>query len=332
MANEARIIRAEPSRYAHGQFPKAVIEFSPDLRNTTNDGMAQTIDGLQDITNWLLNTHMESVRQTVDNHFIVDPDGIEIKDIEERRRFWRLKRGKGSQGVDRFIKQLSTQDVTQGHVSMADQTLQFIQRTTGISDNWMGMQLPTTRSATEVQSINKLGSQRLKLLTTNIFEQGIRPLGSQMIKNTQTWMESERYYKVTGGLAQALQMPPEAVNDFLKASPSDLQGMFNISMIDSSTPSDRIATASLLKEVMTMVVQNPATVPMLGINVQQVMRQMLMNFGIKNISDYLANPAEMQRMAAMAAATAPGGRGIQAQPMQDDLVRKQVEKGNAVPV
>jgi hypothetical protein len=332
MANEARIIKAEPSRYQHGMFPKAVIEYSPDMHNITNDGMAQTVDGLQHITNWLLNSHMESVRQVVDNHFIVDPSGIEVDDITNRRRFWRLKPGKASLGVDRFFKQVQTTDVTQQHIPNADYVLQFIQRTTGISDNFMGLQLPTTRSATEVQSINKLGSLRMKLLSTLVFESGFRPLGYQMIKNTQTWMETERFFRITSALASALMMPPEAANtDFVKVGPQQLQGLFNISMIDSTTPQDRIAVGNLLKEVMGIAVQNPAIVPLLGINVQQVMRQMLMNLGVRNISDFLANPMQMAQAQQLAAASAPGGPGVQTQVMPDEMVNKELQKGNIQP-
>jgi hypothetical protein len=336
MANNARIINAEPCHYQHGKFPTVIGEYSPDLHNTVNDGMAQTIDGLQTLVNWLLNSHMDAVRQTVDNHFVVDPDGIEISDIEKRRRFWRLKKGKGSQGVERFIKQLVTQDVTQMHVADADKVIQMIQRTVGESDMMGGRQLPGKRSASEVLAINQLGSARIKMLVSLLFEQALRPMGEQMISNTHQFMSADRYIKVSGSLAVQLGIPLQAVGPImLKVSPEELMGQFSICLADTSSSQDKVRAAGAIKEMLGMVMQNPQLAMAVGCNIPQLLQQALVMNGVKNATDFIQPPPpdmmNLMIQAAIGKGGAPGGRPVQGQVMPDEMVQKEHDKGNLQP-
>lgn len=338
MANGCRIISAEPSRFQHGQLPISAIEYSPDLHNTVNEGMAQTIDGLQTITNWLLNTHMESVRQVVDNHFIVDPDGIEIEDIKQRRRFWRLKRGKGSLGVDRFIKQLNQTDVTQQHIGNAHEIIKMIELVTGMSNNQMGQPLLTKRSATEVRSIQTQGSQRMKLMLALLHEQGYQPLGTQMIANTQQFMSTQRFLKLNQSSGMQLGLDPRLIQGgMIGLSPEDIQGQFMIKMGDNGMPQDKQGMANVLKELAMAAMQNPVMIQAFGINMPQVLTQMLVNYGIKNTTDFIQAPPPdvmnaMIQMSIMKAGAQKGGQpAMQAQVMPDEMVAKEVQKGNLTP-
>jgi hypothetical protein len=94
--------------------------------------------------------------------------------------------------------------------------------------------------------------------------------------------------------------------------------------------------ASVLKEVMMMGLQNPQAPQMLGLNIkwQQVFTQLLMNYGIRNTTDFVDPPLppEVQAMVQqMMAAQAPGGRGIQATAMPDAQLTNEVAKGNLQP-
>ena len=333
MANDAVIIGARPSRFEHGQFPTAIIEYSPDLHAVTNEGMAATIDDLQNLVSWLLNSHIASVRKTIDNRFIVDPSLVEVSDFVQRRNIIRLK-ANAVGAMERAFKQIQVSDVTQAHVVDAARILEFIERTTGISEARQGLQTPTVRSATEIQAVNRLGSLRLKLLISLLFEQGLRPLGTQMIQNTQQFMSTSRFISVSGHLAQALQIRLEDLeNGMLEVSKEDLAGSYSVSIMDAETPTDKIMIGNILKELVLGMVQNPAVVQMFQLRPDMIFRQMLTNFGITNLDDFMGVPDPQQAMMqqAMMQASAPGGRGVQATVMPDEMLMKEQQKGRVIP-
>jgi len=329
IANESRIILLEPLRHYHGKFPSVIMEYSPDLFRVTNDGLAQTINGLQDHLNWLLNSHMQSVRKTINNMAIVDPDIIEIEDLEKRRNYIRVKRGKGGL-LERAWRQISFADVTQAHVRDAQTMMEFIQRTTSVSDNTMGVQMPTMRTATEVATIQRQGNVRMRTLAQLIFEQALRPLGEQMIQNVQQFMEGERFLKVTGDLAMQLGINPAALEDgLLRVRRSDLQGFFSFKMIDPSTIHDKMAIASALKELLIASSQRPEFVPVMGINPKAVLQRILMLQGVQGISDLMTPetpPIDSTILSAMAA-----GRPIKAEVLPEEKVANMLAKGDIIP-
>lgn len=314
MANESVVIGAEPSPYAHGDFPTAIIEYSPDVHEVINDGLAQTIDGLQELINWFFNTHIANVRKVINNTFVVDPSGIEVGDLQARRNIIRSKPGKMRQGVDRILKQLNVADVTQTHVQDAGTMLRILQTATGISDNASGQALPTTRTAAEINAIQQLGSQRFKLLANTVFTQGLKPLGTQLVQNVQQFMSEDRFLKVNDQMVKFLGVDPNVVQgNLLNVSPEDIQGQFDIRFENINSPTDKLFIANKLQEFITAAIQNPQAAQALNLNVQQMFKQMMLGFGLKSV-DEMFNP-----------------NGVQIQVMPDDQVDNQVQAGNLIP-
>ena len=331
MANEARIIAGEPSPYQHNKFPCVVAEYLPDLHNTTNDGMSQTIDGLQNLIDWLLNSHMDSVRKTINNHWLIDPDKIYIEDVKAHKNVWRTKPGALAAGADRIVKQFNITDYTQQNLNDANMALSFVFRTSGVNDNTMGLQLPTGRTATEVATLSKSSAGRLRMLALSLFFQTVRPLGEQMIQNVQSQMEAERFIKVTGDLARQMGIPAELIQEqYVRIDPSALQGSYSISMIDPNTPTDKMFLGNILKDVLVGVTQNPQFAAVAGVNPSALVNTMLMMFGVPNISDIVApvDSAEMKAMLAQVQGIA--GRGVQATVMDPNQIQQQVQAGNLI--
>lgn len=326
VANESRVILAEPLPNRHGQYPTVIIEYSPDLFATTNDGLAQVIEGLQDHINWLLNSHMQAVKRTVNNVAIVDPDILELEDLESGKNFIRVKRGKGGL-IDRAWKQISFVDVTASHNRDAEYFLTFIQRATSFSDNSMGLQLPTARTATEVAAIQRLGNLRVRLLANLVFEQGLKPLCFQMIANTQQFMTGERYLKVSSDAARHLGIEPLLLEDgLLKILPGDLSGAFSIRPLDPTSPVDKLLTAGVLKELLLGLAQMPHMVQFLGINPKALLHRILQLYGVQGLSDVLTDePLEIPEV------PAAKPRGLQVQVMPEEKVVQGLEKGDLIP-
>lgn len=346
MANDARIIRAEPCGYEHGQFPSAIQEYSPDLHVPLNDGLAQTIDGLQSLMNWFLNSHVDNVRKVINDVILVDQEAVYIEDIEARRTVWRMKPGYGRQGIDKFVKQFNVMDVTQNHVADAANIFQMIQRTTSVNDNVMGMQLPTRRTATEVQNMQRLASVRMKLQTSLAFIQGIRPLAEQMIQNTQAFMSQEMFVRLSGALAISEGIDPNDQAGLLYAvKPEDIQGQFDIVPVDNNTAMDRQQMGKTLEGFLMSLLKTPEIIPIVGADIAQFAVQILQCAGIQNTTDFLKPPPPDQRdkmiqmlgMLKLAqggskpGANGNGARPVEAKVMPDDQVIGNVAKGNLVP-
>lgn len=331
MANESRIIRAAPSKFEHGLFPTSVIEYSPDLHSTINPGLAETVDGLQDTINWLINSRMANVRRVINDRYFICEDAVNADDIEQKRTYVRIKKEYARQGIDKFFRQVPMNDVTSSHWADAANIYQHLQRVTGQSDNDMGIQLPTKRSATEVANIAQLGTSRDKYLAGLLFVQGIRSLGMQMLANTQQFMQADRFFKVTASMAVSLGLPPEIIKQgYLQVSPEELRGQYTISMIDPSTVSDKAAQASALQELLTGAMQVPQLIQLLGLDLPRLVTNILQLRGVTNTSDLMSPPLpdSPEKMAAIMSLLQ---RPVQAQVMGEEKVMDQVQRGNLVP-
>lgn len=337
MANEAVIIQCEPSRFEHGMFPGVVGEYNPDRHEITNDGMAQVADGLQDLINWHLNTRMTFAKRILNEVLVVDPAAFEVSDLTGRKPIIRLKRPVAT--IDKVIKQLPIQDISQYHIRDSEMLLQVLQRTLGINDNTAGVQFPTVRTATEVSTVKQASLGRVGLLAELLWEQAFKPLGQQMIQNTQQFCKSERFIRVNGPLALSLGIDPSSIQGgMVGISPQELMGFFSIKMIDVTTPNEDMVKAGILKEVVMAALSNPQVIPMLGIDVSQALTQSLMLSGVKNTSDFIRPPRPdmMEKLLVMLIQNQgnpkAGTGGVQAKVMPDEKVQDEVQRGNLIPM
>lgn len=349
MANECRIIQAEPSRFEHGKFPVTVFEYAPDLRSPTNDGLIKTIEGMQEWINWLLNSHQDNVRRVITNQAIFDPQYIPAKELESKATYIPLLRSMHGRSIGEVFQQLKFDDVTQEHVKDATSIFQILQRVTGISDNLMGMQLPTQRSATEVLNMQRMGAGRLRYLAQTIFYQGLRPLAEMMIANTQQFCTQPRFMRLAGPKAMAMGIDPaRVIQGFLSVSPEEIQGAFDVVPIDPLSPQDKNAMAGTLGEVLGMIMQSgPMGIALTGAHPSQFLNQILSLRGIVDTQDFISPPTQDQRarLLALLMGSQGGGKGdaaaasrrngdnaVSAQVKPDEEIARQVAAGNLVPV
>ena len=337
MANEAVIVQCEPSGFEHGQFPGIVGEYNPDRHELVNDGMAQVADGLQDLINWHLNTRMTFARRILNEVLVIDPSAFEVSDLTGRKPIIRLKRPVAS--LDRVIKQLPIQDISQYHIRDSEMLLQVLQRTLGINDNTAGVQFPTVRTATEVSTVSKASLGRVGLLIQLLWDQAFRPRGQQMIQNTQQFCKADRFIRVNGPLAVAMGIDPSSLQGgMLGVSPQELMGFFAIKMIDITTPSQDMMKATILKDLLTMAISNPNMIPILGLDVSMAATEALMLGGFKNTTDIIRPPKPdlveklLVMMAQMKDNPKMGTGGAQVKVQPDGVVQDQVQRGNLIPM
>ncbi|SRR6266436_205619 len=282
--NDQRVIKCEPMNYLHGQFTYDVAEYAPDFHNLVNMGLSETIDSLQSVISWFINSRITSVRKVISNYLIVDPEGVEMKDLQARNPVIRLKPLAAARGgIDRVVKQLNIQDVTQNHLADAKFLQDMVQLTTGISDNLLGQFHTGRRSATEARNVNSSAAARLKMIATLIFRGALEPMGRKMLSNLRDGLDEKTVVNLVGA--------DKAMGaDFIKADKEDLVGNYDFEVFDGTLPSEKVLIAQALQEVLTALIPNPQAAVALQIDPRAMLMEQLELRGVRNPERFTLAP------------------------------------------
>jgi len=310
-ANDNRLIRVEPKNYLHGKFNYDVAQYHNDDLTFINCGVAELISAMQDVQNWMINSHILSVRKVISNMLIVDPKGVEMSDLDNRRPVLRLKPSVQGSGVDRWIKQLAVSDVTQNHVNDVKVLEEFVQATTGISENVLGQFASGRRSATEVRNVNSNAAARLMLAATAIWEHALLPLGDKMLGNCRDGMTLPQLVKVLG--VSNVQNNQLGVQQFILADKSQLVGNFDFLIFDGTLPSMKGAMAQQLQELLTVMMGNPETAFVFQLNPTALLMEMLHLRGIRNVDQFRLDQNQAQQLIQLAGTARNAAATVNAQ-------------------
>jgi hypothetical protein len=291
--NDTRIVKAEPLGYKHDLYTYDIGEYSPDMLNLINEGLADSMDRLQDVISWLINSHITNVRKVIGDKLIVDPSGIEMKDLTERRPVIRLRPDAARTGVDKWVKQLQVVDVTANHMKDAQDLQSVVQLTTGINDNALGQYHVGRRSATEARNVNSATAARLKVTALMLFRQTLEPLARKMLSNLQQGLDVETFVRVIGENAN-----PADYAQFTKVTKDDLVGDYDFEVFDGTLPMERAEQAAALQEFLQAMFMNPQIVPVLGYDIRKLVAEWLELRGIRNPKRFEIDQLRMQELAA----------------------------------
>lgn len=291
IANDDRIVRFEPLNYLHDDFTYVVAELQPDMNHFFNGGWGEVISVLQDTVNWFINSHITSVRKVLTNRLIVDPEGVEMEDLKQHKAIIRLRPGYARNGIDRWVKQLDTQDATGGHVGDAQVIKGLMQEITGINDSILGQFASGRRSAAEARNVMGSASSRLKSVYSLIYAQALDPLGRQMLSNLRDGLSTDTFVRMFGQAAT-----PDEYVQFKKVSRADLVGDYDFTIFDSTLPSEKSFQADVLKEFLIALLGNPEAISLLGLDPKLMAYEIMRNKGIRYPERFaiVLNPAMQQ--------------------------------------
>jgi hypothetical protein len=255
-ANDETILKAEPLNYPYNEFTYDVGELSSDQLKVVNESLTEIIASMQEIATWFINSRLTSVRKVIDNKIIVDPTGIEVQDLIDRKPVIRLKAGMGRTGVENYIKQLDVQDVTTGHVQDAMTFWQFIQICTGINDNALGQYHGGRRSAAEARTVNAGAASRLKTIAQVLWECMFIPLGEKLMCNHQRLLSRDEFARIVG-IPKDSPTIDARYEAFVAAEP-------NFEFFDGTAPSEKGYIAQSMQELLLGLLANPQTALLLG--------------------------------------------------------------------
>lgn len=279
-ANDGQIVRFDEAYWLHCQFPYIAAQFMADQHRQVNESLADDCDQITSLITWLINAHVTSVRSTIDSKFIIDPSGIDTKSLESRSPYIFLKKNVAQMGIDRYIKQFQTQDVTQAFMQDAAQLTELLEKLTGFSGNMMGQYAGGRRSATEARVVTQGASARAKSSLAAIWDSAFEPLARQFLANNRQDMDFETFKRVVGvgpfGMDPMTGAPVTIDILFMlfKADPMEIATSESFFVFDATLPSEKAFLAQSLQELLLSMMQSPEIMQVLGYGPQQL-RQMI---------------------------------------------------------
>jgi hypothetical protein len=299
VANDSRIIRFEPLNAYHNEFTYAAAELLPDIHEKLNLGFAELIDVLQSVVGWFINSRIQSVSRTIDNWLVADPSGIDLATIENRSRVILLKKAAARLGVERFVKQLTVQDNTTGHINDAQLLMQLMQTVTGINENAQGQYNSGRRSATEARAVINGASARMRMLAELIWVGGLAPVGRQIMLNARQSMSQETFARRVG-IGKVMQYP------LFHQPPAAIVANSDHFIMNGTLPSEKSFMAQSLQELLGIVLQSPEAAAMFNLDPNKLMREIYELRGIPGLGRFGFSPEEQGRLAQAQQASAGG--------------------------
>lgn len=275
------LLGAQPLGANHDKFPWSVIEYEPEGYSIASRGVGEILRPVNDTMDWLINSHLYSVRKALNDQFVVDPSRIEISDLENPLPGGAIRLSPGAYGTStkEALNQLAVHDVTQSHLTDMNALLGIGQRAIGVSDQIMG-QIATAgrRSATEVRTGAGFGINRLKTTSEFFSAMGWGPMASMLVQNSQQYYEKEKKFRVVGQLAA------EAGQEFINVSPESILGFYDFVTVDGTQPVDRMAQATLWQQLFGQLTNFPDLLQRYDIG--RIFEWIAQLAGLKNISQF----------------------------------------------
>jgi len=313
VANDSRIIRLEEMGYAHDEFGYDCAQFSNDQIRFINFGLAEVLGPLQDTITWFINARVTSVRKVISNQLVVDPSGIEIKDLQDRNPVIRLKKTMVGTGVDRYITQLKVQDVTQGHLNDVNFLSNYARESTGITENLMGQFASGRRSSAEAKQVAGNAAARLMLTAHGVWDSCLLPMGKKMLSNLRQGLDVPTLIKEIGPSAMMpLPVPglAQGAMGFKQVTKADLVGNYDFLIFDGTLPSQRGQTAMALQELLVAMMKTPQMIPIMGLDPKLILYEVLDLRDVRNVQRFQLTPDRLAVFTAMAQSQGnAGGHG-----------------------
>lgn len=299
--NKSQIVQAEPLDNDHDMHPVVVSEPYSQGYGFGNAGMADYLHPIQDTLSWFVNSHIDNVRSSLNNMFIVDPSMIEMQDLKNpgAGKIMRLKESAYGRDVRTALTQLNVADVTRGHISDFENFMRLGDSLSSITDNLRGLQDSGGRkTATEIRTSGEAAASRLASHARLISAQALVDLAEQMSINTQQYMDEEFYAHLLGDTESAAQI----------IRPDMLVGDFYYPVHDGTLPMDKVALLDVWKELF------------MGIAGDEQLRS---QFSVPKIFEHIAELGGAKNIDQFK---------INLQPGAPDQMAAAAQAGNAVPV
>ena len=327
--DENVVIRFQLNPYGQ-QFPAVIGGLYQDSHKTYGQSLYDLILPMHDIATYLMRSRIDNISAALNNLIFVDPTQVSVPDLIDRNPWGVVRTLPGSKPGDGvFIAQVP--DVTRGHFNDIGAMSELKQRVSAASDAQQGM--PTSdgiRTATEIQRLTQLGSQRLGVLARVMSATTIRPMVRMMVANIQDSLSMEGSIKIDQ------QNMPNQLSGLVEDGyldydvRKDLQGDIDYLVIDGTLPLEPTRNAETWMNMLQIMSQTGLN---MEYNAGQIAEEAIRAMGITDLDRFRVSkeqlqqegPSPSQQMQLMEKM-----RGASVQPQEN--VQREVERGNLVPM
>jgi hypothetical protein len=314
IAGDSVVLAARPANFKHDKFPLAVISPDFDGYSATPLGRLEIVSGLQEVLDFLFNSHIANVRKAINDTLIYDPYLINANDLKEPKAggLVRMRRPAWGQGkINDSIKQLQINDITRGNIADSSFVIDWMQKTTATDSSAMGSLRtggPDRLTKAEFQGTATGGMNRLERVAKVIGLQGMQDIGEFFAEHTQQMMDDSMYVKVTGDWSEVLlnEFQYDISRGRMKVSPDQLDIAYDVIIRDGSIPG---GNSNISMELFTLIAQNPELSQ--TFDIVKIFKQIMRADGQKNIDNFIRRGANIQ---------------------SNEQIMNGVQKGNLVPM
>jgi|GEM_PF-1799599 len=325
--DESVVIRLQLNPYGQ-QFPTVIGGLHNDSHKTYSQSLYDILLPMHDIATWLLRSRIDNVQASLNNLIFADPTQVAISDLIDRNPWGVVRTLPGSKPGDGvFISQIP--DVTRGHWNDIQAMSELKQRVSAASDAQQGM--PTAdgiRTATEIQRLTQLGSQRLGVLSRIISATTMRPLVNMMIGNIQDALAYSGSVKIDPDTmpSQLSDLVDDGYIDFDVSK--DLQGEVDYLVIDGTLPIEPTRNAETWMNMLQIMSQT-------GLNMEykvgKIAEEGIRALGVADLDRFRISPEERQQGMSPSQQFALMEKARGASVMPQEQLQNEVQKGNLVP-
>ncbi len=315
LAADEVVIAAQPLNLDHGQYP--VVSASPDYDgySLTPLSRSEVVHGMQDVIDFLYNSHIDNIRKAINDMIVYDPSILNSFDMEEPGpgKMVRLRRSAWGRGLlNDAVKQLDVKDVTGGHVKDVGVLMEIIQKVTGATDAISGIMRKggERRSATESRGAMTASLSKLEKDAKIISMQAHQDIAYQFASNAQQLMEEDAYIKILGDMPEELAAEYGKDVNRVRVSPQQIVVPYDVIPHDGSMPGGE--SPELWIQLFQILSTNNAVGA--EFDMVRVFMHVARQLGAKNLEDFRNKTGS-----------------IQAQVVEDEIVQNQVARGNLVP-
>lgn len=296
LAGDRVILQAQPLNLDHDMFPVAVCAPTFDGYSAAPLGRLELMGGMQELLNWLFNSHVANVRKTINDMIIFDPFVLNSEDIAnpEPGKLVRTRRAAWGKDLRGSIMQLQVNDITKQNVNDASVVMSLMNKVSGADDILQGALRsggPERLSAAEFTATNSAALGRLESLARIVSSQFIQDIGYMLAMHTQQFI-SEDVYVNTIGTAQAQlieRFGDRIINDRMKVTPYDLNIDYDVQV--SSYDTRGAQTAELWIQLYQIIAQNPLLAQQYDMS--RIFRYIATSLGAKNVDNFILQPSLM---------------------------------------
>ena len=327
--DENVVIRFQLNPYGQ-QFPVVFGGLYQDNHTPYGQSLYDLILPMHDIATYLMRSRIDNISAALNNLIFADPTQVSIPDLIDRNPWGIVRTLPGSKPGDGvFIAQVP--DVTRGHLNDIASMSELKQRVSAASDAQQGM--PTSdgiRTATEIQRLTQLGSQRLGVLSRIMSATTIRPMVRMMVANIQDSLSMEGSIKIDQQNMpnQLSGMVEDGYLDYNVTK--DLQGEIDYLVIDGTLPLEPTRNAETWMNMLQIMSQTGLN---MEYNAGQIAEEAIRAMGITDLDRFRVSQEQLQQQGpspSQQLAMMEKMRGASVQPQEN--IEQQVQAGNLVPL